>query len=772
MASLMHLTGVFSVILIIYSTSVGCTELNKVCERILVSHKDDTNMPFVQLLGIYRKFADDTGHPMFKHEQRDYYFEYVSGANSMAFTIFSSTQLKRLYVGLKAVMRTEFVSARWSDTITNHIQPYERFIRKWDYYDWQSKSHIPIASDAVSLTCISDDMFRCSTERVFFNTTFTSTESGKVLHNYTTDYFKESTGGYSDYKNFRKKYRHNRQTDWILYYESPYWMVKNDRYSYYKPFLRAKDSSFRPEYITAVWEHLDGNIWRTFTNPVGIRCRGFVQQFANGTVKLCSGSNPCANGGECVNSKLTNETICRCNESYTDLRCDVRQKICPKYVYDPFSVADVFMYDIKSSNLASVFCKAGYRPRYFLSQCETSYSSKWTPTRRCYRLPVTYPSTSKTHRTTKITRAPIVTIVKREAQKKPFTFDDYPAARPVLLTLVCLLQILVPIIHMCVAIYKDKSSMRVLCMHASISYICWLVYFWGCQAADCKNHGNVLRDFILMSVIMVPFSYAFMIVESCCCSAERQYLSSVMLDVSVADYVDKLKRTDPQRVMMIECYHWETRTRTVYYTDANGNTQSRTETYQEMVVTYTEQKIFPIGCAVDISSPDGPVFNIYKVTRLKLTPDIQCGDDETLNKFNKMRDQMIEENEHRDVHINFTYDDVIDGFQKRICAYSDGKYKPFWMNSVFFWIATILGFTWVFRMFFNWKTNKVEYTIKKLFYISTSPTNQMMPNITADAGVLHPQPEAQFQNGIPLTSAAIPNQPPPSYNEAMQSENV
>ena len=73
-----------------------------------------------------------------------------------------------------------------------------------------------------------------------------------ALHNYLTDYFEELSGGYNDYKNYRKKYRHSRQSYWILYYESPYWKVRNDQSLLNRAFLRAKDSFFMPEYIVRV----------------------------------------------------------------------------------------------------------------------------------------------------------------------------------------------------------------------------------------------------------------------------------------------------------------------------------------------------------------------------------------------------------------------------------------------------------------------------------------------------------------------------------------
>ena len=764
------------------------TTSKQLCDRLYFNHGDETKIPYVQLEGIYRKYADGGGHPIFKHEQRNYHFQYLNsnGENFMVFSFFHSSKTKPVYIGLRAHMANEFMSPNWIEKITDEVYPFQTFIIRWQYYDWQSKTHISVGAAAVSLTCVPQDVFRCSSEKIFFNTTFTSTPDGTILHNYLSDYFEEMTDGYDDYKNYRKKFRHSRQTNWIMYYESPYWKVKNDRYSFYKPFLRAKDSSFRPEYITAAWQHLDGSTWKSFTNPVGIRCRGFLQENVNGTVKLCSDSDPCLNGGICVNSNLTNETICRCNEPYTGPVCRLAQKRCSKYLYDSTSVQDVMIYGLESSNFASIFCKEDYRPQYFLSQCITArYSSNWSPQKRCYYSPSTkHPPTNPHSRS------------DWGKHKEPFNFDDYPAARPVILTVICLLQLSLPCIHMIIAMYKDKSGLRAISMHAFISYVCWWVYFLGCRVGECQNHGRVLVDLIIMSVIMIPLCYIFMLIESCC-SPEKEYIRSILADVSVVDFVEELKRTDPQRIMMIECYHWETRTRTVHYTDANGNTQSRIETYQERVTTYTEQRVFPIGYAEDISNPEGPKFDLYGVTRLKLTSDVECGDEETVSKFLEMRQQMIDENEYRDTYVDFTYSDVIDGFKKRICAYTDPKYRKFWMNAGCFWIASLLGLTWVFRIVFNWKTKKCEYTIKKLIYFNPRLSTNEATRTNNELNVMHDTNNAAFKAGcgainnigttadstsgmhlpnqVPIemptlmTSPGIPNEPPPAYDDIVQT---
>ena len=286
---------------------------------------------------------------------------------------------------------------------------------------------------------------------------------------------------------------------------------------------------------------------------------------------------------------------------------------------------------------------------------------------------------------------------------------------------VILVQILVPGIHLIVQ--KRWSTFRLLSIYACSFYTMWWVFGLGCLTVQCFNE-EIFGAIFVMAVVWIIIWYVVMLIESCF-SAEKEYLSSISPDITVTEFVQQLRTTNPRRVMSVVCYHMELRTRTVYERDANGNTYPRTETYQEMVVTYTEDKDFPIAGVVDISDLNGLVFDQCRVTRLNLTKDIQFGDQATEDKFNAMKEQMLNENKHRDQNIDFSYADVIDGFKERLCAYTDPENRPSWMKSSIFWLATLFGLTWVFRVVFRLKTSKCDFAIKKLIYITPRPSHQV-----------------------------------------------
>ena len=322
-----------------------------------------------------------------------------------------------------------------------------------------------------------------------------------------------------------------------------------------------------------------------------------------------------------------------------------------------------------------------------------------------------------------------VTRIRRSHQnngRKNFSFDDFgwsiaffPGA--------ILLQILVPCILWPAAKCMKKNPCRIISKSAFFTFIFWMIYLIGCMSSKCTAYGSVLGLLFKMSIAMIILSYLFMLIESLF-SYEKQYITNTLPEISAIEFVNKMRNTDSERVMKIRCFHWETRERTFISRGSQGGAEATTQTYQKMVTTHTESQNFPIQFTQDISAHDGLKFNEHGATRLKLTPDIQCGDTKTEEKFEEMRAQMIAENEHRDERIAFTFHDSIPGFERRICTYPNNR--PFWLNAKYYWVTLALGLTWIYRTIFLRKTAKCEDTIKKLIYFqapsdSTDCTGQI-----------------------------------------------
>ncbi|XP_078380280.1 uncharacterized protein LOC144663243 [Oculina patagonica] len=267
---------------------------------------------------------------------------------------------------------------------------------------------------------------------------------------------------------------------------------------------------------------------------------------------------------------------------------------------------------------------------------------------------------------------------------------------------------------------RNASLCRLISMDLYFSFYLWLIYFVGCGVSHCTMYGSVFEVLRIFAIVMLFVCPVIVFIESCF-SHELDYLKNIMEDETAWGYIQRMQEVPPRINMVVECYHYETRTRVVYYTDANGNQQSRTETYTEKVVTFVDQDEFSFGSWVDVSKREMPALSTVALTRVKIDPSILFGDQETADDYERQVAEMLERNRHRDVFTDYSSSKEIPGLKKRISAFVDLSVKPFWIRPLFFWIATLLQMTWPYRWLFRAKTAKSYYALKKKMYKSTTP---------------------------------------------------
>lgn len=272
---------------------------------------------------------------------------------------------------------------------------------------------------------------------------------------------------------------------------------------------------------------------------------------------------------------------------------------------------------------------------------------------------------------------------------------------------------------------RGRTSLcRLISLHMYVSFWLWVIYLVGCEASECTRYGRIFYFLRFVAFVMLGVSPVIVLVESIFCR-ELGYLKNIMQDETVWEYIHRMHQVPPRINMIVTCYHYETRTRVVYYTDANGNRQSRTETYEEMVVTFVDYGEFSFGSWVDVSKREMPVLNTAGVTRVKIHPSIILGDQETADDYKRQVAEMLERNRYRDEFTEYSSSDVIPGLERRISAYADLNVKPFWIRPLFFWIATLLQMTWPYRWLFRAKTAKEYYVLKKKVYKSETPPREV-----------------------------------------------
>ena len=109
-----------------------------------------------------------------------------------------------------------------------------------------------------------------------------------------------------------------------------------------------------------------------------------------------------------------------------------------------------------------------------------------------------------------------------------------------------------------------------------------------------------------------------------------------------------------------------------------------------------------------------------RFTRIKMELSVQFGDEATALHFAETFQQFQDENRNRDEKVEFCISNEVDGFKKRLAVHGDSG-KPPWISSVWFWLATLFGLGWPYRIMFNLATNKTKYSIVKVIFSPAPP---------------------------------------------------
>ncbi|XP_004209651.2 uncharacterized protein LOC101240568 [Hydra vulgaris] len=699
------------------------------CSKIFFKQPQNEDVLFYKevINGVYIKTDKVIDNfPLYLNERGNIYFQYSQTNNVFFFS--KPSPAKNIYLGLGAdADKIKMANPKIWTKNANRYNVFGGVVKKW--FQWNQK-YIYLKED-LQVECwnFTDCQFR--------DLTFNYNLPG--YNNPIDDYFLplENTYVFN-----RQIYKHSNfnVTKWYLYYFNSYWNI-GPNYTSNMVNWYVIDHALKPEFITNTWYKYNG-IKSTFEQQVGVtlQCRGLN--------KPCS-KDRCINNGTCSVNQI-NRTTCTCLFNYNGDDCSQKSFGCK-------NDEDVI---IEAGSLVPYICLSGTNEVYDVL-CKKSSSGEyvWTSNKKCTVLTTTKSTT--------------ITTTTEKIPKILFNADKYYWIYILAITLAAVTPILGPLI---VWSYRDDSNyFRILSLWLYFSMAILIFLKVLISTFNLYTYGPKLFSTIdTIAVISIPIFYLYILIEAQFCN-EKKYLDSTYDGDEIDSYLNMIYEKEPLIFIIIECYHYETRTRTITYTDANGNLQSRVETYQEKVVSHTDALNFSFRTWRDVSDRSQVPSAHARVTRIKLTKIFTFRDEQTSKEFSKVESNFIKENKNRDTHINYYTEINIHGFKERIMGVNSNR--PFWLNKVCFQLAHFLTLSWPFRWLLNCSTQKVDHCIvKEISIIENNETLPTAPTILEQANYSEHTPFIAEQIELklnPLTSTAdfcpypvppYPDVPPPPYS--------
>ena len=173
---------------------------------------------------------------------------------------------------------------------------------------------------------------------------------------------------------------------------------------------------------------------------------------------------------------------------------------------------------------------------------------------------------------------------------------------------------------------------------------------------------NKMKKIGFPAFIIFIISYISYIITEFCSSTFR-YLYHKKDDIKMYKKMEQLFCSHPIIIFKCSCYHYETTT--VYYTDSNGNRQSRTETRR--VNTHFDSFVMPYHSSRDISGKfvlDTAKEMIAKkdYVKLKLTLIIDLADAISNSDHDKYKSDFADRNRNYDIYMDVWEERTLPGF--------------------------------------------------------------------------------------------------------------
>jgi hypothetical protein len=276
------------------------------------------------------------------------------------------------------------------------------------------------------------------------------------------------------------------------------------------------------------------------------------------------------------------------------------------------------------------------------------------------------------------------------------------------------------------------------------------------ESVDCRSWfftfigvagpALVIAGFVVGQNYLIGIGVAAYLVHLCvtgCLNKASRYLSNVMNEKQFHDYIVAAQQAPPCLKWTIQCYHYETRTRTV--TDQDG--KSRTETYKERVNTHYAETCYDVKGFLDetLSAQqtlamfhllhDGTLDDVdvekgtYKGSKSKRTLVLLChfpiefhpASQECHDDYYQKLETFYAEN-NRDTHCDkreLRYLPSISYIERAMIVLNgddvENASRPFWMNYPFYFLCCLFLMSVPYQLLLYSRTQKCEWLFLKHF---------------------------------------------------------
>eukprot|EP00438_Fugacium_kawagutii_P010106 Skav203897 [mRNA] locus=scaffold1649:187091:188629:- [translate_table: standard] len=246
-------------------------------------------------------------------------------------------------------------------------------------------------------------------------------------------------------------------------------------------------------------------------------------------------------------------------------------------------------------------------------------------------------------------------------------------------------------------------------------FLSYVTFVNGCGVQTLLDEERSLAGSLLWyAVVIASICHLLVLLESCI-SREKDYLGNMGNMQQTKTAIDRMVALEPELSMTAVAWHTELRTRQVCRTDAQGNTVYSTETYTEPVVTAQKSEYIPIRYWRDLSVDDILLGVANEgITTLFVESLVCAGDVQSSEVIDRTFGQFKDKHRHLDAFVDFNLNYQVPGLQKRLTICRKPS-PPWWANLRVFYLASLVGMTWIYRIGLKMTASTSFVLVKQVF---------------------------------------------------------
>ncbi|MBD1847411.1 hypothetical protein H6F89_29230 [Cyanobacteria bacterium FACHB-63] len=198
-----------------------------------------------------------------------------------------------------------------------------------------------------------------------------------------------------------------------------------------------------------------------------------------------------------------------------------------------------------------------------------------------------------------------------------------------------------------------------------------------------------------------------------------RFLNNIVSMQDAQTYLEELVQRSPYIHFHVQAYHYETQTRfvTEVHTDAQGQarTTTRTETYQERVTTLNRNQPYNIKFWRDVTNLKEPLSSQqFRIVKIKIRTLISPVDSRTKQHYDEEWSSFRRQYKNADTHVDFSVRSGLTEIKTDLLlAFLDLKERPFFLNTFFYFAASLTPFAWAYSLWLDRISAVSEKTILK-----------------------------------------------------------